>query len=152
MRIRVADITYATMADGPGIRNVLWVQGCAHRCPECHNPQTHSFTEGQSYDVDDLVEILSENGCDLTLSGGDPLYQYMACMELCQKMRARNPDINIWCWTGFTIEELLSKQVYTPFLKQLDVLVDGPYKKELPRGRWTGSNNQRVIRINELGL
>ena len=88
MTLRVLDIIEETMVDGVGLRTSIYVQGCKHNCPFCHNPQSHDFNGGKEYEVDDLVDIvLADEFADLTLTGGDPMFQVDAALELCKKVK-----------------------------------------------------------------
>lgn len=153
MKIRLASPVLQTdsIVDGEGIRAVLWTQGCLHKCPGCHNPQTHSFEDGFLLDLEEVKQQIDDlEGQDgITLSGGDPLYQVDACLELAKYVKSKK--MNVWCYTGFTYENLLTLSEKTPkimeFLKEIDVLVDGPFileKKSLD-AIFRGSTNQRII-------
>ena len=149
MKVRLAaDVTYDSIVDGPGLRTVIWFQGCKWNCKGCHNPQTHNMLGGFEIDIDKLI-----NGIDLTLqagvtlSGGDPFFQQEAVKEICKKLKEKN--INIWCYTGFLFEELIEKYDY--ILKYIDVIVDGPFminKKDLNL-IFKGSSNQRIIDVQK---
>lgn len=153
MEIRLASpiLQEDSIVDGEGIRAVLWTQGCKHNCPGCQNPQTHSFDEGFLIDIEEIKsQIDALEGQDgITFSGGDPLYQVEECLELAKYIKSKN--LNIWCYTGFTYENLLllaklNKSILD-FLKTIDVLVDGPFileKKSLD-AIFRGSTNQRII-------
>lgn len=153
MKIRLAYpiLQSDSIVDGEGIRAVLWTQGCSHKCPGCHNPQTHSFDEGFSLDIEEIKEqIDSLEGQDgITFSGGDPLYQVEVCLEIAKYIKTKK--MNIWCYTGFTFESLLSlskdNSKIIDFLKTIDVLVDGPFilEKKSYDSIFRGSTNQRII-------
>ena len=156
MKIRLAgDITTDSIVDGEGIRSVVWCQGCIHNCYGCHNPETHSFDAGILRDVDEICdEIASLEFQDgITLSGGDPLCQVDACLEIakfCQSI-----GLNVWCYTGYKIEDLLKRCKREKKLKELleniDVLVDSPFIIELKSYDvpFRGSSNQRLINSKE---
>ena len=152
MKIRLAsDITTESIVDGEGIRTVIWTQGCTHNCPSCQNPQTHSFDGGFLKDIDELCqEILDVPLQDgITLSGGDPLSQPKECAKIAKFCQEHG--LNVWCYTGFIMEDLLKKVKKDKDLKELllnvDVLVDGPFIiKELSYNTpFRGSKNQRII-------
>lgn len=156
MEIRLAaPLQSDSVVDGYGVRTVIWTQGCSHNCPFCQNPSTHSFTDGKSYSVEEIFSELDnlkgQNG--ITLSGGDPLFQIDAVCEIAKY--AENIGLNIWCYTGFTYEEILEmgkkNKKYLEFLKHIDVLVDGKFemaKKDLNL-LFRGSSNQRLIDMRE---
>lgn len=133
MEIRLASpiLQADSIVDGEGVRAVLWTQGCGHKCLGCHNPSTHSFDDGILLDIEEVkAQIDSLEGQDgITLSGGDPMYQVDACLELAKYIKSKK--MNIWCYTGFTYENLLKLGEANPkiieLLKQIDVLVDGPF-------------------------
>ena len=104
MEIRLAaHLQPDSIVDGEGIRTVVWTQGCPHNCKGCHNPGTHDFNGGFLVDVDEIIEELrSIEGQDgITLSGGDPMCQSDACIEICKA--AKEMGLNVWCYTGFTL-------------------------------------------------
>lgn len=157
MKIRLASpiILPDSIVDGEGIRAVIWTQGCAHKCPGCHNPGTHSFDDGFLLDIEEVKKQIDElQGQDgITFSGGDPLYQVDACLELAKYIKSKK--MNIWCYTGFTYESLISLSLKEPkimdFLKVIDVLVDGPFvmEKKSFDAIFRGSTNQRIIDTKE---
>ena len=152
MKIRLAsDITTESIVDGEGIRSVIWCQGCIHNCPGCHNPETHSFDTGILREVSEVCEEIKnidfQDG--ITLSGGDPMCQIDACLEIAKFCQENN--LNVWCYTGYTIEKLLERankeEKLKEFLKNIDVLVDSPFILELKSYDvpFRGSKNQRLI-------
>ena len=152
MKIRLAgDITTDSIVDGEGIRSVIWTQGCIHNCPGCHNPETHDFNGGFLREVSDVCEEIKniEFQDGITLSGGDPLAQIDACLEIAKF--AQGIGLNVWCYTGYKIEDLLKRCQKEKNLKELlenvDVLVDSPFILELKSYNvpFRGSNNQRLI-------
>ena len=154
MQLRVAGpIQYDSIVDGEGIRTVIWTQGCVHNCLGCHNPHTHSFTDGTLVDVEDIKkQISSLEGQDgITLSGGDPFCQVDACLEIakhCKKLK-----LDVWCYTGYTFEQLLERSNNNPkileLLNNIDVLVDGKFELSLKNMliKFRGSTNQRIINV-----
>lgn len=151
VRLRVAGIVPNSIADGPGLRFTVFVQGCARNCPGCQNPQTHDPNGGEEMAVEDIAaQIRADPLLDgLSLSGGEPMEQAAGCLALARSAHARG--LTVWCWTGFSFEELISggSAEQTALLGALDVLVDGPFLREqrtlnLP---WRGSQNQRVLDV-----
>ncbi len=149
--LRLAGVIKESIVDGPGIRYVVFTQGCAHECKGCHNPATHSFDKGYVVDTSEVVsDILKHKYIDgVTLSGGDPMYQAKACTEIVEILK--NRGINVICYTGFTYEQILSSgnEHQINLLKKVDVLVDGPFieeEKDL-RLAFKGSRNQRIIDV-----
>lgn len=156
MEIRLAaDLQTDSIVDGSGIRTVIWTQGCPHNCFGCHNPSTHSFDGGSLVDVEDVKEAIDslvfQDG--ITFSGGDPMCQPEACYEIAKY--ARSKGLNIWCYTGYTFEQLLEigkkRKGMMDFLNTIDVLVDGKFKMELKSFdcQYRGSTNQRLIDVKK---
>ena len=149
MKIRVLDILEETMADGPGLRTSIYCAGCAHACPGCHNPQSWDFKGGKEMSVQDLLEVIkADEFADVTFTGGDPLYQVEAFTELARRIKEETGK-TIWCYTGYTYEEILADKRLSQILPYLDVLVDGPFiqsRKNLTL-RFRGSDNQRLIDV-----
>ena len=152
MKIRIAGFENDSIVDGPGFRLAVFTQGCPHHCPGCHNPETHPFEGGQEVDTSRIIEKMQEDPLldGLTLSGGEPFCQPAPLADLARKIHQHGLDV--WCYTGYTIEQLLKgtpQQV--ELLKELDVLVDGPYqewKRDISLS-FRGSSNQRVIDVQK---
>ena len=147
--IRIAGTVGESIVDGPGFRYTLFVQGCPHGCPGCHNPQTHDFDGGQDIALDTLLKDMCKNPFvkGVTFSGGDPLYpaNREQIGALAQEIRARFPDKTIWLYTGYRFEQITD----LPFLAAIDVVVDGPFieAQKDTQLHWRGSANQRVIDV-----
>ena len=127
-----------SFVDGPGVRMVIWTQGCRHHCPNCHNPQTWDTEGGTLYSVEQLQQQIRDAQLQsgLTLSG---------------VRTAKEKQLNIWAYSGFTYEELLADERKKRLLVQLDVLVDGKFVNELKDYRlvFKGSRNQRIIDVQK---
>ena len=149
MEIRISGIVDESIVDGPGFRMAVFVQGCPHHCPGCHNPQTHDFDGGTWMDTEDIVRRAIENPLldGVTLTGGEPFCQPEACAEIARQ--ARQAGLNVWSYSGWTYEQLLHKPECRCLLDQLDVLVDGPFVLEMRtlELRFRGSSNQRLIDV-----
>ena len=151
MKIRILDILEETMADGPGLRTSIYCAGCDHHCPGCHNPQSWDRNGGHEATVDELLEIIkADEFSNVTFTGGDPLYQVEAFTELAKRIKEETSK-TIWCYTGFTYEEILAEERLSAILPYIDVLVDGPFILELrdPELLFRGSSNQRIIYLHE---
>ena len=138
-----------SVVDGPGIRSVVWTQGCIHNCPECHNPHTHSFNAGYEYPIDILCDEIKSNGFNITLSGGDPFLQPIQCMKVAQY--AKSIGLNVWAYSGFRFEDLIQNEQTKNLLNCIDVLVDGKFEianKSL-ECKFRGSTNQRLIDVQQ---
>ena len=147
--IRISGIARDSIVDGEGIRLTVFTQGCPRRCPGCHNPETQPLVGGRTTTVGAVVAELVENPLltGLTLSGGEPFLQPGALLPLARAAHARGLDV--WSYTGFTLEELRAQgdTDVDALLEELDVLVDGDYREELRdlTLHFRGSRNQRVI-------
>lgn len=151
MNIRIAGTVNDSIVDGPGLRFTVFVQGCSHHCPGCHNPQTHDPNGGEETDTETLIAQMKKNPLlsGMTLSGGEPMEQPEACYELAKA--AHGIWLNVWCYTGYTFEELFTKcdEAQIALVDSVDVLVDGAFvlsqkSLEIP---WRGSKNQRLIDV-----
>lgn len=147
------NITKQDMLNGDGLRVVLWVSGCSHKCKECHNPETWDECAGIPFDDYAKQEIFDELEKDfiagITFSGGDPLYPQNreTVGELMQEIHKKYPNKTIWLYTGYTYEQVKN----LPYIKYIDVMVDGPYVASMKdlNLKWKGSSNQRVINVKE---
>ena len=139
------------MADGPGFRTSIYCAGCAHHCPGCHNPQSWDFKGGYEVTIEELLDIIkADEFANVTFSGGDPFYQVEAFTELARRIKTET-NKTIWCYTGFTYEEIQADPRLSQILPYLDVLVDGPYVEALrdTNLRFRGSSNQRIIELDK---
>lgn len=146
--LRVLDIVDGTIVDGPGLRTSIYFAGCAHHCHGCHNPQSWNFNAGHDMTITELVEHIRENDFDVTLSGGDPIYQIDAIIPLCREIRALGK--NIWLYTGYTIEEIEESASLSRILNEVDAIVEGPFiesQRDLSL-HFRGSANQRIIKLS----
>lgn len=144
------DILEQTMADGPGFRTSIYCAGCEHRCPGCHNPQSWDRKNGHWVDVQEILDVVkADEMSNVSFSGGDPFYQVEAFTELARRIKEETGK-TIWCWTGFTYEEILADERLSMILPYIDVLVDGPFKMELRDTQllFRGSSNQRIIYLH----
>lgn len=140
-----------SMLNGDGLRVVLWVAGCTHNCPECHNPQTHDPMSGYELTEDSLnvlYDYLAQPHIEgITFSGGDPLCECNrdAITVIAEDIKKHYPDKTIWCYTGFTYEAVRGLDI----MQYIDVLCDGPFikAKKDEKLHWVGSSNQRVIDV-----
>ena len=151
MTLRVLDILFETMMDGPGLRTSIYFAGCKHHCKGCHNPQSWDMNGGYSMPINHILTLIKEDEfANVTFSGGDPFYQVDAVTELAKRIKAET-DKTIWCYTGFTIEEIREDPNLSKLLQYIDVLVDGPYVEALRNTDlpFRGSENQRIIYIND---
>lgn len=170
--LRLAGVVRESIVDGPGLRFAIFCQGCPHNCPKCHNQDTHDFSGGYDCDIQKIVNAIEENPLlsGVTFSGGEPSHQPVAFLEIAKKVKSRG--LNIWMYSGYTLEELLSRANSTisdldnsnddssqtsekneeqvalkGLLSLIDVLVDGKFINELKDLTlpFRGSKNQRLI-------
>jgi anaerobic ribonucleoside-triphosphate reductase activating protein len=150
--VQVAQIVTVTEAEGPGRRFALWLQGCPLRCPGCCNPEMLPFAGGRTMDLDEVLRAVDlaavEEGIEgITLLGGEPMAQADSAAPLARLVQARG--LSVMVFSGFTLEELRESRdsAVHELLAHTDILVDGPYRRDLPenRRRWIGSANQRVF-------
>lgn len=155
MEIRIAGTVEDSIVDGPGLRFVIFTQGCPHHCDGCHNPETHDFSGGKLTTTDTLYEQCMENPlCNgVTFSGGEPFCQAEALYELGSRFKSAGK--HLICYSGWTFEELLAKAQHDEFVGKLlsitDVLVDGKFdisRRSLSL-QYRGSSNQRLINVQE---
>jgi anaerobic ribonucleoside-triphosphate reductase activating protein len=152
-KIRIAGIVKESVVDGPGLRAVVFFQGCPHRCPGCHNPETWDPNGG--YEATP-AEIWADLGYEqnpllsgITLTGGEPLLQPAAALALALMTRARSG--NVMLYTGYTWEEVMTfpSETVRELLHHLELMVDGPFlEAEKEEGLvFRGSRNQRIIKV-----
>ena len=152
MNMNYHNITTCDLLNGSGARVVLWVAGCDHACPGCHNRQTWDHQSGIPFDgeaLDELEKALSEEFCaGLTLSGGDPLsdQNYETCLDIARWFKELFPTKDLWVYTGYTHEQLIEFEK-DEILLFTDTLVDGRFEARLKKDSlpYRGSTNQRLI-------
>ena len=145
-RIRKMDIS-----NGPGVRVSIFFQGCIFHCEKCFNPETWDFSGGKDFNdevIDHIIELCSPSHITgLSILGGEPLHpkNIEGSIKLAKKFKEIYPNKNIWCWTGYTFENIKNKDIF----EFLDVLVDGQFQQDKynPNLKYRGSSNQRVIDI-----
>ena len=151
--MRYHNITTDDMLNGDGLRTVLWVAGCEHRCRGCHNPITWDVDGGVPFDEAAEQELFEKLSADyisgITFSGGDPLHKRNRdeITRLAKKVCETLPGKTIWLYTGYSWEDISDLEI----IPLLDVLVDGKYVEAVrdPKLHWKGSSNQRVIDVQE---
>ncbi|CAI3951677.1 anaerobic ribonucleoside-triphosphate reductase activating protein [Commensalibacter papalotli (ex Botero et al. 2024)] len=155
-QLRLSGVVEESIVDGPGLRFVIFTQGCPHQCPGCHNPKTHPFTGGFCMDIETIFEQFQENPLldGITFSGGEPFMQAAPLVQLAKKIHSIKKHITIY--TGYVFENLLkmSKQNHAiiDLLTMTDLLIDGPFllsQKNLELS-FRGSANQRLLDQQEM--
>lgn len=160
--MRIAGIDYNDTAAAPGISLTVYVSGCEHRCPGCHNPEAWDFNYGEEIETENellfynkIIDNLTKNNIqrNLCIMGGEPLHPRNRAdvYALISYVKNYNPEIEIWIWTGYIYEDLLLEaekdRAIELILHEADVLVDGPYIQEQRdiTLKARGSHNQRII-------
>lgn len=150
-KLRVAGFAKESIVDGPGLRYVVFTQGCPHNCYGCHNPQTHDFNGGYFADVDDIYNDIVKNPLlkGVTISGGEPFNQACEVSNLLTRLREKNYDVMVY--TGYRYEDLHEKandrNEFLRLIENTDILVDGKFEMESKNEMlsFRGSENQRII-------
>jgi len=155
MKVQIAGVAQESVTDGPGVRSVIFFQGCPHACPGCHNPQTWDPAGGREYDCETLLKtlVLTPLLSGVTLSGGEPFLQAEAAARIAKFVKSGGISslrMNVWVYTGFVWEQLLrdaDKPGYRSLISLADAIVDGPYRKDLRDLSlpYRGSSNQRIL-------
>ena len=146
--LRILHIVEGTSVDGPGLRTSIYMAGCNHHCPGCHNPASWNPQGGEERSLDELMQVIAYNEAPVTLSGGDPLQQPEGTRALISRIK-HELGYNVWCYTGYTWEEIVNDPKLFKVVQELDVLVDGPFKmaeRDISL-RFRGSRNQRLIDV-----
>lgn len=152
MTLQLAGFLDHSTVNGEGFRTTVFLSGCHHHCPECHNPDTQKFDYGTSISVDTLMGKILKNAPlidGVTLSGGDPFEQAEALYPLLVELKAHK--LSVWVYTGYTYEALLANPRFAKLLPLIDVLVDGPYIASLHTDtmKYIGSSNQRILQLED---
>lgn len=152
MKFRIFGSVQNSFVDGPGIRLAIFFQGCLRHCEGCHNPASWPMYGGEKVDTENFKKVMVSDSLlsGITLSGGEPFLQSLAALDLARFAHSRGLDV--WCYSGYTFEELIEwEDNRKTLLKEIDVLVDGPFDKDkmsldIP---WRGSSNQRLIDVKK---
>lgn len=151
-RLRIASIIDESIVDGPGLRLVVFCQGCPHHCPGCHNPETHDPAAGYWLDLESILERYRENPllAGITFSGGEPFAQAESLALMARAIHDLGGDVITY--TGFVYEDLKARPLsdrpgVLELLAETDLLVDGPYRQSLRSLElaFRGSSNQRLL-------
>jgi len=152
--MRLSGITPESLVDGPGLRYVIFTQGCQHQCLHCQNPETWDASAGKEFSVKQLIRLIKQQKKTkrgVTFSGGEPFLQAAELAEVA--LAARQLGWDVVTYTGFTYEELLAENSdgVNALLAATDILIDGKYIHALrdTKLQFRGSSNQRVIDVGE---
>lgn len=152
--IKILGYYSESFADAPGVSCVIFISGCRHNCKGCHSPGTHDFSNGIELTEEVIKEINDEIDkrpflSELVLSGGDPMYSAKEILPILDKLHI--PHNQIWCYSGFTFEQILQNKDMKRLLERCNVLVDGMFditKRDITL-QFRGSSNQRIIDVPE---
>lgn len=144
-----------SISNGLGWRAVLFVSGCPHHCPGCHNKETQNFNNGTEFNQQEILNKIKDNSIlkGITISGGEPLCKenIPEVLDFIKNVKKVRPEFNVWCYSGYTIEQLVDRKdkVTDECLKEIDVLVDGRFveSKKDPELKFRGSSNQRILDV-----
>ena len=144
-----------SISNGLGWRAVLFVSGCPHNCPGCHNKAAQDYKYGEKFNKKEIIERIKVNSIlkGVTISGGEPLcpQNIAEVLDFIKEVKKEKPNFNVWCYTGYTIEQLENRHdsVTDECLSQINVLVDGRFieQKKNPTLKFRGSENQRIIDV-----
>lgn len=148
--MKLAGIVRDSIVDGEGIRDVIFFQGCKHRCEGCHNPTTWNWNGGNEVDETDVVKELSDSSNDITISGGDPMLQFPSLLRMLHSITTTSTK-RVWIYTGYTFEEIPMAMWHMLTHYAVDVVVDGRYEKDKRDTSlaFRGSSNQRLIDLKK---
>ena len=153
--MKMAGFYDESMSNGLGWRAVLFVSGCPHHCPGCQNKEAQDFNYGKELNTQELIEKIKDNSIlkGITISGGEPLCKENVggVLNFIKEVKKERPNFNVWCYSGYTIEQLTARQDGTTqeLLENIDVLVDGRFveTKKNPNLKFRGSENQRILDV-----
>ncbi len=153
--MKMAGFYDESISNGEGWRAVLFVSGCPHHCPGCHNKEAQDFSYGEEFNEQDLLDRIKENSIlkGITISGGEPLCKenINTVHKFIKDVKTIKPNFNVWCYSGYTLDQLLARNDAdtNECLKDIDVLVDGQFvqAQKDPTLKFRGSSNQRILDV-----
>lgn len=151
--MKIAGFYDESISNGEGWRAVLFVSGCPHNCPGCHNKEAQDFNYGQEFNKQEILDRIQNNSIlkGITISGGEPLCKQniKEVHQFIKDVKAIKPNFNVWCYSGYTLDELLERKDADTdsCLNDIDILVDGEFKidQKDPTLKFRGSSNQRIL-------
>lgn len=151
--MKIAGFYDESISNGLGWRAVLFVSGCPHHCPGCHNKEAQDFNYGEEFNEEEILKKIKENSIlnGITISGGEPLCKenIPGVLKFIKDVKAIRPEFNVWCYSGYTLDQLIDRndEETNKCLNEIDVLVDGRFveAKKDPTLKFRGSSNQRIL-------
>lgn len=151
--MKMAGFYDESISNGLGWRAVLFVSGCPHHCPGCHNKEAQDFNYGEEFNEEEILKRIKENSIlnGITISGGEPLCKenIPGVLKFIKDVKAIRPEFNVWCYSGYTLDQLIDRndEETNKCLNEIDVLVDGRFveAKKDPTLKFRGSSNQRIL-------
>ena len=145
MLYNVLKIERGTTVDGPGFRTSIYLAGCRHRCPGCHNPQSWDFEAGVKMSLEEIMDVVREEEFSGTVTGGDALYNPGGAGALVKAIRAEG--LTVWIYTGFTWEEIVEDKSLIAAVEGAEAIVEGRFMESLRDESlpFRGSSNQRIV-------
>ena len=151
-KLRVLKIIPGTIVDGPGIRTSIYFAGCKHFCQGCHNPESWNMNGGIEMAVQEILKVICENNFNITLTGGDPLFQnFFSLIDLLKNIKQYN--YNVWLYTGFTFQQIMNNDNFKNIIYYIDAIVDGKFDitKKDDSLKFKGSSNQNIyVKTNNI--
>lgn len=151
--MKIAGFYDESISNGLGWRAVLFVSGCPHHCPGCHNKEAQDFNYGEEFNEEEILKRIKENSIlnGITISGGEPLCKenVPGVLKFIKDVKKIRPEFNVWCYSGYTLDQLIDRndEETNKCLNEIDVLVDGRFveEKKDPTLKFRGSSNQRIL-------
>ena len=151
--MKIAGFYDESISNGLGWRAVLFVSGCPHHCPGCHNKEAQDFNYGEEFNEEEILKRIKENSIlnGITISGGEPLCKenIPGVLKFIKDVKEIRPEFNVWCYSGYTLDQLIDRndEETNKCLSEIDVLVDGRFveAKKDPTLKFRGSSNQRIL-------
>lgn len=155
--MKIAGFYDESISNGLGWRAVLFVSGCPHHCPGCHNKEAQDFNYGEEFNEEEILKRIKENSIlnGITISGGEPLCKenIPGVLKFIKDVKEIRPEFNVWCYSGYTLDQLIDRndEETNKCLNEIDVLVDGRFveEKKDPTLKFRGSSNQRILDLKQ---
>jgi anaerobic ribonucleoside-triphosphate reductase activating protein len=155
--MKIAGFYDESISNGLGWRAVLFVSGCPHHCPGCHNKEAQDFNYGEEFNEEEILKRIKENSIlnGITISGGEPLCKenVPGVLKFIKDVKEIRPEFNVWCYSGYTLDQLIDRndEETNKCLNEIDVLVDGRFveEKKDPTLKFRGSSNQRILDLKQ---